>query len=450
MEVDAAAAAAAAAAEVEGAALRGVLEGALEVLQETVPPAEFNGSLVLLAKISGNVAASPADPKFRTIKATNAKFAASLGRYAAARQLLRTVGFVDTPAADATSERAWVLPPAADLTAVTLLASLAAALAAASAAPPSPRQAPPPSMPAVPEGATSAPPPPPPPPAAAAPRAAARAGDGPPQQTLLQARVAALKAAKEAPREGLRVPRRLCLLQPGEIAPKDEPVLDDSVYELTESDLASMALSGPKAAEGSEIKTAAMREMERLAALRTYTHALVRVRLPGGLLMQAAYHPQEPVAHVEEEVAALLGGALRGRPFYLFTTPPRTVLDPAHSLTQAGLVPAATAILAWRDPLPPELAALAAPDGAPLELLTPDARALLGARSADGAAEVDFPQSAPTNGAPPADGGGGAAAKRPAAKSPQVEAEPGAANGAAGSSSKADGAANGKPKWLRM
>ena len=40
------------------------------------------------------------------------------------------------------------------------------------------------------------------------------------------------------------------------------------------------------------------------------------------------------------------------------------------------------------------------------------------------------------------------AAKRPAAKSPQVEAEP--ANGAAGSSSKADGAANGKPKWLRM
>ena len=35
-----------------------------------------------------------------------------------------------------------------------------------------------------------------------------------------------------------------------------------------------MALSGPKAAEGSEIKTAAMREMERLAALRTYTHAL--------------------------------------------------------------------------------------------------------------------------------------------------------------------------------
>ena len=42
--------------------------------------------------------------------------------------------------------------------------------------------------------------------------------------------------------------------------------------------------------------------------------------------MQAAYHPQEPVAHVEEEVAALLGGALRGRPFYLFTTPPRTGL----------------------------------------------------------------------------------------------------------------------------
>ena len=33
--------------------------------------------------------------------------------------------------------------------------------------------------------------------------------------------------------------------------------------------------------------------------------SLVRVRLPGGLLVQAAYHPQEPVSHVLELVASL-------------------------------------------------------------------------------------------------------------------------------------------------
>ena len=208
-----------------------------------------------------------------------------------------------------------------------------------------------------------------------------------------------------------------------------------------------MALSGPKAAEGSEIKTAAMREMERLAALRTYTHALVRVRLPGGLLMQAAYHPQEPVAHVEEEVAALLGGALRGRPFYLFTTPPRTVLDPAHSLTQAGLVPAATAILAWRDPLPPELAAWRlrrrAARAPHARGARPPRRALRRRRRRGRlpAERADQRRAARRR---------RRRRRRQAARRQEPSGGGGACQRAAGSSSKADGAANGKPKWLRM
>ena len=37
-------------------------------------------------------------------------------------------------------------------------------------------------------------------------------------------------------------------------------------------------------------------------ALREYSHALVRVRLPAGLVIQAAFHPQEPVSHILREV----------------------------------------------------------------------------------------------------------------------------------------------------
>ena len=90
--------------------------------------------------------------------------------------------------------------------------------------------------------------------------------------------------------------------------------------------------------------------------------------------------------------------------------PPRTVLDPAHSPRGGARRRHRHPRLAR--PAAAELAALAAPDGAPLELSRPT-RAPSSARSADGAAEVDW--SAPTNGAPPADGAG-AAAKRPAAR----------------------------------
>ena len=161
-----------------------------------------------------------------------------------------------------------------------------------------------------------------------------------------------------------------------------------------------------------------MRELARLKSLREYSHALVRVRLPGGILVQACFHPQEPgarprpapfprltqatwlipsaaypclpplltgapllprawpsphpclttptfahtlalpaVSHVLELVTSCLVDELATRPCHLFTTPPRTVLKPSASLVEQGLAPAATAILAWDQTLPTELAA---------------------------------------------------------------------------------------------
>ena len=100
----------------------------------------------------------------------------------------------------------------------------------------------------------------------------------------------------------------------------------------------------------------------------------MQVRLPGGLLVQAAFHPQEPVENVLTLALSCLEERVSDvslRP-YLFTTPPRNVLNMQASLAEAGLVPAATAILAWHAPLPEPLASLTGE-----ALLRPFALALL-------------------------------------------------------------------------
>ena len=120
MEVDAAAAAAAAAAEVEGAALRGVLEGASRCCRRRCRRRSLTGRSCCSPRFRATSPRRPPTPFSARSRRRMRSLRRASAIYAAARQLLRTVGFVDTPAADATSERAWVLPPAADLTAVTL------------------------------------------------------------------------------------------------------------------------------------------------------------------------------------------------------------------------------------------------------------------------------------------------------------------------------------------
>jgi hypothetical protein len=232
-----------------------------------------------------------------------------------------------------------------------------------------------------------------------------------------------------AARPDLAVPRTLRLLRPGEAARPPAEELPDDFYELTEADLHGFSIgAGAGGGKPAELQTAAMRELSRLKKQKEYTHAIVRVRLPGarsavrsavpapcrlrrllcaaaelvltpprvaphtgGVLVQAAYHPQEPVAHVLELVVSCLEERLQAHPgAYLFTTPPRTTLDAAHSLVEAGLVPAATAILAWATPLPGPLAALGAE-----QILSEHARTLLAEATPDAAAALtsNFPSA---------------------------------------------------------
>ena len=192
------------------------------------------------------------------------------------------------------------------------------------------------------------------------------------------------------------------------------------------------------------MQTAAMRELEKLKALKEYTHARVRVRLPGGVLVEASYHPQEPLSHVIDLVQSCLIDGVAALPGYLFITPPRTELNPEHSLVEAGLVPAATAVLAWRGgALPPPFAALP-----PEELLKPHARELLDA-AANAHVQIegvssDFPALK--------DSVAAAAAARAEAASAAAAgkrvASPGGPAGAAEDDEGKDKAS--KPKWLRM
>ena len=141
-------------------------------------------------------------------------------------------------------------------------------------------------------------------------------------------------------------------------------------------------------------------------------------------------------------MAALLSVEARLRPFHLFTTPPRTVLRPEISLTQAGLVPAATAILAWDAPLPAHLASLP-----PASLIDSEALGRLGgARPAD-EATLAFPNAKGARGkdtaAGGAGGGGGAAAGARLAGAAGAAGE--ADTEVAGSKPKGKG-----PKWMKL
>jgi len=183
----------------------------------------------------------------------------------------------------------------------------------------------------------------------------------------------------------------------------------------------------------------------------------MQVRLPGGLLVQAAFHPQEPVENVLTLALSCLEERVSDvslRP-YLFTTPPRNVLNMQASLAEAGLVPAATAILAWHAPLPAPLASLTGE-----ALLRPFALALLSVAAGtgtdapvpvaafptakeDAAAAKDESSAARASAIGKRLLGGGASGSA-------VSSATGTAGAEGASSSSAGDAKTGKPKWLKM
>ena len=188
----------------------------------------------------------------------------------------------------------------------------------------------------------------------------------------------------------------------------------------------------------------------------------MQVRLPGGLLVQAAFHPQEPVENVLTLALSCLEERVSDvslRP-YLFTTPPRNVLNMQASLAEAGLVPAATAILAWHAPLPAPLASLTGE-----ALLRPFALALLSVAAGTGTdapvpvaafptAKEDAAAAKDESSAARASAIGkrllGGASGTAGGSGSAVSSATGTAGAEGASSSSAGDAKTGKPKWLKM
>ena len=285
-----------------------LLQEALEIMRSAfVDAASYSAALSLLYKYCANILSSPSEDKFRVIQKSNARFQNALGQHAAARQVLRAVGFVEI-SAGAAQEASFTLPASAELSKLTLLMTLMtpvmAALTVATTAPPAPVVGPMADAALLDAAAAAAP--------AAAAAAAARAPPPPSSSlttarleeppsasqlraskggmTLTEAHVATLRRQKLVPRPELSVPRQLLVLRPGEgvAAPPPElkEELPDDYFELTANDVSAMSLAGAPggaARYGAAMQTKAMRELRQLEAMKEYSHALIRVRLPASL-----------------------------------------------------------------------------------------------------------------------------------------------------------------------
>ena len=290
-----------------------LLQDALEIMRGAfVDAASYSAALSLLYKYCANILSSPSEDKFRVIKKSNARFQNAIGQHAAARQVLRAVGFVEITAG-AMQEASFTLPASAELGKLTLLMTLMtpvmAALTVATTEPPAPVVEPPMDDAALLAAAAAA--------AAAAPAAAAAAAaartppppssalttarlEEPPSasqlraskggMTLTEAHVATLRRQKLVPRPELSVPRQLLVLRPGEGVAAPPPELKEELpedyFELTANDVSAMSLAGAPggaARYGAAMQTKAMRELRQLEAMKEYSHALIRVRLPASL-----------------------------------------------------------------------------------------------------------------------------------------------------------------------
>ena len=313
-----------------------LLQEALEVMRGAfVDAASYSAALSLLYKYCANILSNPSEDKFRVIKKSNARFQNAIGQHAAARQVLRAVGFVEI-SAGAAQEASFTLPAFAELSKLTLLMTLMtpvmAALTVATTAPPAPVVGPmadaalldaDADAAAAAAAAARAPPPPssslttarleePPsasqllttarleePPSASQLLTTARLEEPPSASqlrastggmTLTEAHVATLRRQKLLPRPELSVPRQLLVLRPGEGVAAPPPELKEELpedyFELTANDVSAMSLAGAPggaARYGAAMQTKAMRELRQLEAMKEYSHALIRVRLPASL-----------------------------------------------------------------------------------------------------------------------------------------------------------------------
>ena len=140
----------------------------------------------------------------------------------------------------------------------------------------------------------------------------------------------------------------------------------DDFFRLTAAEAQSMSSGAARRREeGQQLTTRAWKEKQAReraggAARPPSTSALLRVRLPGGMLLQASFKAAEPTSALRQFVAESLTD--QTAEFELFSQPGRRALPEAGSLLDAGLAPAALlnmALVCGDATLTPELLAVA-------------------------------------------------------------------------------------------
>jgi PUB domain/UBX domain len=100
--------------------------------------------------------------------------------------------------------------------------------------------------------------------------------------------------------------------------------------------------------------TAAMREVQRLQRQRVYAHVLLSMCCPDGTKIAAQFRPDDTIGAVVQALQrecftrATTGTNDRDLEFDLYVTPPRRLLLPHETLTEASLVPAAKVFVSWK------------------------------------------------------------------------------------------------------
>ncbi|CAN8002470.1 unnamed protein product, partial [Ixodes hexagonus] len=119
----------------------------------------------------------------------------------------------------------------------------------------------------------------------------------------------------------------------------EEP--DDSFFNLTVEDAKYLAEDYRRQRQEMEerpLETSQLREARAKRLSLEYRSALIRIYFPDRLVLQGIFLPEERVGDITQFVRGFLRNGRQK--FYLYTSPPKTVLEERLSLADANLVPA--------------------------------------------------------------------------------------------------------------
>ncbi|CAL2039067.1 unnamed protein product [Caenorhabditis brenneri] len=127
------------------------------------------------------------------------------------------------------------------------------------------------------------------------------------------------------------------------------PKLTPDFFNLTTAEL--KAEQEPQVERMLTLRTKEMREKDELNATKKYKYTLIRVRLPGNILIQGVFGCSKPFSNVPLFVASSLSSALVASEFSLRDAAGQFVEDENTSLVQLGHVSAALLHMVFTEPI---------------------------------------------------------------------------------------------------